>query len=864
MQETITYEDALAASTEYFDGDEFAAKVFLDKYALKDHIEGKLLEKTPTDMHNRLAKEFARIERKKFKNTTTKPFTDKEIFSFFDHFKKIIPGGSPMSGVGNPYQIMSLSNCFVVNSPEDSYGGIMKTDEELVQISKRRGGVGVDISNLRPQGSLTNNAAKTSTGIIPFMCRYSNTIREVAQNGRRGAEMISISIHHPESVIPWDEKIDGKPFMTKIEDKDIGNFNISSKYYNPNKIDFATAKYDKTKVTGANISIRLTNEFLEAVEKNKNFEQRWPVDAIDPKISKKVNARAVWDKIIHSAWQTAEPGLLFWDNIIRESPSDCYSKEGFQTLSTNPCGELPLSKYDSCRLLSLNLLGFVKEAFTENAYFDFEEFGRCCQIAQRLMDDLVDLEIEAVNSIIKKIEKDPENEDIKNRELTLWHKILEACLNGRRTGTGITALGDALAALGLKYGSPESIEISAKIYKTLKLNCYRSSVDLAKVLGPFEVWDHKKEKDNAYLLRIKEEDIELYEDMKKYGRRNISLLTTPPAGSISILAQTSSGIEPVFMLSYDRKKKVNPNDKNAVVEHIDDNGDAWQSFTIYHPQVKVWKEVTKEEDLTKSPWHGACANDLEWTQRVKLQAEIQKHVDNSISSTINLPKEATIEQVAEIYETAWKLGCKGVTIYRDGCRQGVMTKIEDKDADSKIDFKQNAPNAVKRPKSLKCDIHHIKVTKTLDKLRTFDYLVIVGLMDEKPYEVFVMENGTLSKKYVEGVITKKKRGMYSVSCEDETIIENVIANTTEAEDSLTRLTSIALRHGVDMTYVVQQLQKAQGDIWSFSKAVARALKKYIKEGTAMTGVSCPNCESENMIMSGGCPICQDCGHTKCN
>jgi len=862
MKETISYEEALAASKKYFDGDEFAAKVFLDKYALKDHIEGKLLEKTPDNMHMRLAKEFARIERKKFKSTITTPFTEKEIFSFFDHFKKILPGGSPMSGIGNPYQIMSLSNCFVVESPEDSYGGILKTDEELVQISKRRGGVGVDISNLRPQGSLTNNAAKTSTGIIPFMCRYSNTIREVAQNGRRGAEMISISIHHPESVIPWNDSIDGEPFMTKIEDRDIGNFNISSRYYNPNKIDFATAKYDKTKVTGANISIRLTDEFLEAVKDNKDFEQRWPINAKEPIISKKTNARDVWDKIIHSAWQTAEPGLLFWDNIIRESPSDCYAKQGFETISTNPCGELPLSAGDSCRLLSLNLLGFVKNAFTKNAYFDFNEFGKYCQIAQRLMDDLVDLEIEAVNNIINKIKKDPENEDIRHRELTLWYKVLEACSNGRRTGTGITALGDALAALGLKYGSPESIEMATDMYKTLKLNCYRSSVDLAKVLGPFQVWDYKKEKNNAYLLRIKEEDAELYKDMKEYGRRNISLLTTPPAGSISILAQTSSGIEPVFMLSYDRKKKVNPNDKNVVVEHIDDNGDSWQTFTIFHPQVEAWKKITKEEDLTKSPWHGACANDLEWKQRVKLQAAIQQHVDNSISSTINLPEDATVEQVAEIYETAWELGCKGITIYREGCRQGVMTKIEDHDA--KQDFSQNNSHAVKRPKSLKCDVHHIKVTKTLDKLRTFDYLVIVGLMDDKPYEVFVMENGTLPKKYTEGIITKKKRGVYSVSFDDETTIENVIANTTESEDSLTRLTSISLRHGVDITYVVQQLGKTTGDLWSFSKAVARALKKYIKEGTTITGISCPQCHSEKMIMSGGCPICQDCGYTKCN
>lgn len=858
MGNGVSYEEAFSASKEYFNGDELAAKVFVDKYALRDHFNDILLEKTPADMHRRLAKEFARIEKKKYKKTEIKPFSEDEIFGFFDKFEKIIPQGSPMVGIGNPYQIVSFSNCFGIGPPPDSYGGIMKADEELVQIAKRRGGAGIDISNLRPNGTVTYNAAKTSTGIIPFMCRFSNSIREVGQNGRRGAQMQTISIHHPESVIPWDNKTDGEPYTVEANNEDMGSFKISSKYFNPKKIDFATAKYDKTKVTGANISIRLTDEFLEKVKENKNYEQRWPVESKTPSISKMVNAKDVWDKIIYSAWRTAEPGLLFWDNILRESIPDCYSDYGFKTVETNPCAELLLNAYGSCILLSLNLFGFVKKPFTKDTYFDFDELYQYSQYAQRLIDDIIDLEEEAITKIFQKIENDPESKEVKNRELHLWKNILEVVLKGRRTGTGTTGLADVIASLGLKYSSEESYETIDKIYKTFKLGCYRASVDMSKNLGPFPIWDHNLEKDNLFLLRIKNEDVILYKDMEKYGRRNIALLTQAPTGSISILAQTTSGIEPLFMMSYKRRKKVNSSDKNAIVDYVDSLGDSWQTFEVFHPKIEMWKKITGEIDVKKSPWFNSCSMEIDWRKRVKLQSIIQKNIDHAISSTINLPEDVTVDKVAEIYEEAWKLGIKGITVYRDKCRSGVLISGDDS---KKLIKNTHAP---KRPKSLKCDIHHMKITKKLDKPRTFDYLVIVGLLNDDPYEVFIVENGSLPKKYTSGIISKEKRGVYKLLFDDGTKIDNVIEESSDLEDSFTRLVSTNLRHGVPIEYIVQQLEKTTGgEMWSFSKVVARGLKKYVRDGTKVTGEVCEQCGSTNLERQGGCKICKSCGDSKC-
>jgi len=590
---TYSYEEALEKSIEYFGGNELPAKVFLDKYALRNK-ELQLLESTPDEMFHRVATELERIEKKKFKT----PMTYDEIMSYIKGFERIIPQGSPLSGIGNPYQFVTISNCYVVESPVDSYAGIMKTDEEIVQISKRRGGVGTDISHLRPSGTSTTNAARTSTGIIPFAERFSNTIREVGQSGRRGALMLTLSIHHPEV------------------------------------LDFAKCKRDLTKVTGANISIRLSNEFLQAVKDGTEYEMRWPVDSKEPEISKMVDAREVWMEIVENAHATAEPGLLFWDNIINESPADCYADFGYRTTSTNPCGELPLCPYDSCRLLLLNLYSYVKNPFTNKSYFDFDAFYADAQIAQRFMDDLIDIEIEMIDKIINKIKTDPELETVKSRELELWHKMKKACSNGRRTGTGITALGDTIAALGYKYGSNKSIDVTEEIYKTLKLGVYRSSVDMAKELGPFEVWDYELEKKNAFLKRIKEEDSQLYADMKKYGRRNIACLTTAPAGTVSIESQTTSGIEPVYMLTMIRRKKVNPNDEGVRVDYRDQSGDCWQEFEVFHPKLKVWKEITGKTDIKESPWYGCCAEDINWQNRVKLQSAAQKHVDHSISSCI--------------------------------------------------------------------------------------------------------------------------------------------------------------------------------------------------------------------------------------
>ena len=834
QNQTFGYDEALQKCIEYFDGDTLAAKVFLDKYALRNNDQ-ELLEETPADMHWRIAKEFARVEAKKFKN----PFSAKQIFDCLDRFKRIIPQGSPMYGIGNNFQTISLSNCYVLESPLDSYGGIHRTDEQLSQISKRRGGVGLDISHLRPDGSATHNAARTSTGIIPFMERFSNSIREVGQAGRRGALMLTISCHHPEVV------------------------------------NFATIKKDLKKVTGANISIRFSDEFLNAVDKDEQYELRWPVDAREkgqePQISRMANAREIWSKIVENAHAVAEPGILFWDNIVRESPADCYSDLGFRTICTNPCSEIPLSALDSCRLLLLNLLAYVKNPWTKKAEFDFEAFIADAIIAQRLMDDLIDLEIEKIDAIIEKIKLDPEPESVKRVELEMWIGIKEACERGRRTGTGITALGDAMAACNIKYGSKKSLKFTEDIYRTLKLACYRSSVDMAKEIGPFPIYDWKREKDCPFIQRLAEEDPELYKDMKKYGRRNISLLTTAPAGSVSIETRTTSGIEPLFKPFYTRKKKINPNDQNARTDEVDATGDHWQHFFVLHPSFQDWAlanelEMPKFEDepskvekalnklFEQSPWFEACAEDLDWPARVELQALANKHVDHAISSTLNLPEDVSVEKVGEIYVTAWKKGCKGITVYRKGCRSGVLVEKQEKKNPSSI----NKTDAPKRPKELPAEVHHTRVNGE-------DYFVMVGkLTDGEPYEVFAGKNGFISRNVKSSVISKIKRGHYSANLDNGETVANISEYISDDQEAITRLVSAALRHGTDIGFIVHQLEKTTGGLTSFNKAVARSLKKHIKNGTKVYGENCPSCQGNNVVRQEGCVICKDCGNSKCS
>jgi len=807
------YDEAFKKNLEYFNGDELAAKVFLDKYALRNK-ELELVEETPVDLFKRIATELARIEKSKFK----KPLTYEEIYSYLDGFKKIIPQGSCLYGIGNSYQYVSLSNCYFIEPPSDSYAGICKADEELVQIAKRRGGCGISLSNLRPEGIPTTNAAKTSTGIIAFAERYSNTIREVGQAGRRGALIELLSVHHPEV------------------------------------LKFARAKRDLGKITGANISVKLTDEFMEAVKNRTTYEQRWPVNSKNPKISRQVDAYAIWIAIIENAHMAAEPGLINIDNILKESVANCYSSLGFADEGLNPCSELILNNYGSCLLLLLNLYSYVKNPFTKESCFDYDEFYKDAQIAQRFIDDIVDLEIESMKRLIKKIKEDPESLEIKERELNLWKKIKEVHETGRRTGTGITAIGDTLAALGIKYDSEKGIETIDKITKTLKLGCYRSSVDMAKELGSFKIWDHNLEKNNPFLLRIKDEDINLWNDMKKYGRRNISLLTISPAGSMSMLTQTTSGIEPLFKQKYKRRKKINANDKNTRVDFIDEKGDSWQEFEIIHPKIKEWIRITGEEDITKSPWYNCCAGDIGWENRIKLQAVANKNIDHSISSTLNLPEETTVEEVSKIYETAWEMGVKGITIYREGSRSGVLIDSNDNKKDKIV--KTHAP---KRPKILPAEIFHISVKKE-------EYFVIVGLLYGEPYEVFAGTGKEIRKSLKEGLVKKIRRGIYSLCdiTDDKNILyESISEHATEDQEAITRLASTSLRHGADVHFVVQQLEKTKGDLQSFSKAIARVLKRYIEEGSEITGDECGECKGK-LIRTGGCQVCSSCGWSRCN
>jgi ribonucleoside-diphosphate reductase alpha chain len=833
-----TYSQVFEASVKYFQGDEFAAKIFVDKYALQTS-KAEYLELTPTDMHHRLAKEFARIEQK-YPN----PLSEETIFALIDRFQFIVPQGSPMSAIGNPYQLQSLSNCFVIQGVHtdklDSYGGIMLADQELAQIMKRRGGCGLDISGIRPKDVLTNNAARTTDGIAVFMERFSNTCREVAQNGRRGAEMQTISVNHPE-----------------VE-------------------AFINIKKDLKKVTGANISIRLNDDFMRAVKKDEEYTLRWPVDVNpeDAKLIKKVKAKEIWDQIIDSAWTSAEPGLLFWDTVKQDTPSDIYSAFGHNSISTNPCGEIILPAYDACRLLVLNLSSYVKNPFTNKSSFDFKTFHQHAIIAQKLMDDIIDLELECIDRIINKIENDPEPVEAKQVEINLWKKIKNMNISGRRTGLGITALGDTLAMLGIKYGDKESISMTGKIYRALAIASHTSSCIMAEERGSFPIFDYNLEKNHDYLNNIFDDcSPEIKKMWKKTGRRNIANTTTAPAGSVSALTQTTSGIEPVYMLSYVRRKKHNPSDKNARIDFTDAMGDNWQEFTVYHHGVKKWMDATGETDLSKSPYWEATSNEIDWVASVDLQAVAQKSIDHSISKTCNLPENATRELVSQVYMRAWEKGCKGFTVYRDKCRDGVLiNKSEAKKNNSLIGerpediFHSMAP---KRPTELPCEIKKVKISGEA-------WTIFVGMFNGKPYEIF----GGLSK-YVEipnkhkiGKIAKNGKienittyNLIIGEGEDEMVIKD-IANVFENANfgAFTRTISLALRHGAPVQYAAEQLQKDKhSDITSFSKVIARVLKSYILDGTKSTAErKCPQCGKENSFAyQEKCLKCMNCDWSKC-
>ena len=816
---TVSYKEAIEKSTAYFGGDELAANVFVTKYAITDK-KGQISELTPDEMHRRLASEFARIEQR-----YPSPMDSEEIYELFKGFKYVIPQGSPMSGIGNPHQVQSISNCFVVESPWDSYGGILKTDQELVQIAKRRGGVGFDISTIRPRGRSTANCARTTDGIEVFMDRFSNSCREVAQNGRRGALMLTISVHHPQIR------------------------------------DFIKIKRELTRVTGANISVRLSDEFLQAVSDQSDFELRFPVDSKDPEVSETASAKEVWDEIIENAHACAEPGLLFWDTATRLTPSDIYTEEGFGSTSTNPCGEIILSPYDSCRLMVVNLLSFVNDPFTEHAEFDYEKMASVVQKAQRLMDDMIDLEIEQVEKILEKISKDPETESVKRIEKDLWENIRTQALRGRRTGLGVTAVGDALAALGIVYGSDDSVTEVEKFYKTLAINAYRSSCQLARERGSFEIHDHDKERGHPFLERIWEEAPDVYEMSKKYGRRNIALTTTAPAGSVSVLSQTTSGIEPAYLLKYTRRKKLTENDVDGRVDFVDDVGDRWQEYDVYHHGFKKWMDTSGLEDIEDSPYNKATSNDIDWVQKVKVQAAAQKWVCHAISNTTNVPAETDVETIKKIYLEGWKSGCKGVTVYRDGSRTGVLVSTtEDKSSPSMA--------TSERPTELECSIHHASIKGEA-------WTILVGLLDGRPYEVMggLQKYIEIPKKYKKGSIIKHhyktRNSRYDLRIGkngDEILIKDIVDvfdNPNHA--GFTRTISLALRHGAPINYVVEQLQKdREMDMFSFSRVISRVLKNYIEDGTVPGASICENCGAEGTLRyQEGCVTCTSCGHGKC-
>ena len=833
---TNTYDEALKESREYFHGDELAASVWINKYAMKDSF-GNLYETSPDQMHWRLANEFARIE-SKYPN----PMSADEIHGLLKDFRYVIPQGGPMAGIGNNYQIASLSNCFVIGNRHeaDSYGGIMKIDEEQVQLMKRRGGVGHDLSHIRPTGSPVLNSALTSTGVVPFMERYSNSTREVAQDGRRGALMLTISIKHPDAE------------------------------------NFIDAKLEKGKVTGANVSVRIDDEFMRCALSGKPYIQKYPIDSDSPRVTKEIDAAALWKKIIHNAWQSAEPGVLFWDTVIRESIPDCYADLGYKTISTNPCGEIPLCPYDSCRLIAMNLYSYVKNPFTREASFDFDLFREHVTKAMRLMDDLIDLEMEKIEAILDKIKSDPEDDDVKRTEYELWIKIREKSLGGRRTGLGITGEGDMLAALGLTYGSDASIDFAVKVQKTLALAAYASSVNMAKERGAFPIFDAKREENNPMIARIRKEDEELYDNMVRYGRRNISMLTIAPTGTTSLMTQTTSGIEPVFLPFYKRRRKVNPNDLNAVVAFKDENGDCFEEYYVFHHHFLTWcringydieqvKQMSEEEIaglVKKSPYNKATSNDIDWVAKVKMQGKLQKWVDHSISVTVNLPHDIKEDMVAEVYRTAWESGCKGVTVYRDGSRTGVL--VSAKDGAGVIKPK-------KRPKSLEADVIRFKNGNE-------QWIAFVGKQNGKPYEIFtgmVDDSRNLPVAITTGRIVKEKMedgtSRYDFHYTDRYGYPGVLGGISHMFRqefwNYAKLISGVIRNGmpiVDILNLVKGLNLDDESINTWKNGVERALKQYIPNGTKdESGQKCEKCGSTNLIYQEGCLICQDCGHGKC-
>jgi len=844
-KKTYTFDEAYNKSLEYFKGDELAAKVWVSKYALKDS-DGNIYEQSPEDMHWRLAREIARIE-KKYKN----PLSEKELFDLFDRFRYIIPQGSPMTGIGNDYQIASLSNCFVIglDGNADSYGAIIRIDEEQVQLMKRRGGVGHDLSHIRPKGSPVKNSALTSTGLVPFMERYSNSTREVAQDGRRGALMLTVSIKHPDSE------------------------------------DFIDAKLEQGKVTGANISVKIDDEFMRAAAEGLEYEQKYPIDSDKPMYSKTIDAKRLWDKIVHNAWRSAEPGVLFWDTILRESVPDCYADLGFRTVSTNPCGEIPLCPYDSCRLLAINLYSYVVNPFKKDAYFDFELFSKHVQLAQRIMDDIIDLESEKIDLILQKIDGDPESEEIKGTERHLWEKIRKKTLQGRRTGVGITAEGDMLAALGLRYGTESATDFSENVHKTIALNAYKSSVIMAKERGAFEIYDTEREKNNPFVLRLKEADPKLYDDMAKYGRRNIACLTVAPTGTTSLMSQTTSGIEPVFLPVYKHRRKVNPSDVDSHIDFVDENGDSWEEYVVFHHKFVTWMEAngystTKiyssdelDELVAKSPYYKATSNDVDWLQKVRMQGRIQKWVDHSISVTINLPSDVSEELVGELYMEAWKSGCKGCTVYRDGSRAGVLISNDEKDDKKKDDDCYELPQIVtSRPTELEADV--IKFQNNKEK-----WIAFIGLLNGRPYEIFTGINDEddgimIPKNVTSGKIIKAYdrdgRKHYDFQFQNrrgyKVTIEGLDSKFNPEYWNYAKLISGVLRYGMPIDQVIKLVSGLDLDnetINTWKNGVERALKKYLPNETEAKGQKCPVCGHETLVYQEGCLKCRNCGASKC-
>ena len=843
-RKTYTFDEAFKASLDYFTGDELAAKVWVNKYALKDAF-GNIYEESPNDMHHRLASEIARVE-KKYPN----PLSEQELFDLFDHFRYIVPQGSPMTGIGNDYQIASLSNCFVIglDGQADSYGAIIRIDEEQVQLMKRRGGVGHDLSHIRPKGSPVKNSALTSTGLVPFMERYSNSTREVAQDGRRGALMLSVSIKHPDSEA------------------------------------FIDAKMTEGKVTGANVSVKIDDDFMNAAVNGGTYKQQYPIDSDSPVYVKDIDASGLWKKIIHNAWKSAEPGVLFWDTILRESVPDCYADLGFRTVSTNPCGEIPLCPYDSCRLLAINLYSYVVNPFTPDAYFDYDLFKKHVGLAQRIMDDIIDLESEKIEMILAKIDSDPESMEVRQTERHLWEKIQRKTLQGRRTGVGITAEGDMIAALGLRYGTEEATDCAELIQKTLALAAYRSSVMLAKERGAFEIFDAKREEKNPFINRLREADPALYEDMLKYGRRNIACLTIAPTGTTSLMTQTTSGIEPVFLPVYKRRRNVNPNDSEARVDFVDETGDAFEEYIVFHHKFVTWmqangysasKKYTQEEVeelVAKSPYYKATSNDVDWLQKVRMQGRIQKWVDHSISVTINLPNDVSEELVDSLYVEAWRCGCKGCTVYRDGSRSGVLIATDKKKKKEDCNCMQPPVIVSTRPRELDADV--VKFQNNREK-----WIAFVGLLNGRPYEIFTgladddegimlpknVSKGTIIKSYDEDgnkhydFQFKNKRG-YKMT------IEGLDGKFNPEYWNYAKLISGVLRYGMPIDQVIKLVQGMElnsESINTWKNGVERALKKYLPNGMEAKGQKCPNCGLETLIYQEGCLICTNCGASKC-